>query len=67
VKIAIGQLVLAIVISKGWIDFATTGCQEHVSTWCSVRGGLYKNPPGFENKQRPNYVCKLDKTLYGLK
>ncbi|GJY19882.1 retrovirus-related pol polyprotein from transposon TNT 1-94 [Tanacetum coccineum] len=26
-----------------------------------------KQPPGFESSEFPNYVCKLDKALYGLK
>jgi hypothetical protein len=26
-----------------------------------------QQPPGYEDSARPNYVCKLDKTLYGLK
>jgi hypothetical protein len=26
-----------------------------------------KQPLGFEDKLRPNYVCKLDKAIYGLK
>jgi hypothetical protein len=26
-----------------------------------------KQPPGYENKLLPHYVCKLDKAIYGLK
>jgi hypothetical protein len=26
-----------------------------------------KQPPGYEDKQHPSYVCKLDKAIYGLK
>ena len=26
-----------------------------------------KQPPGYHDKQFPNYICKLDKALYGLK
>jgi hypothetical protein len=26
-----------------------------------------RQPPGYEDKNLPNYICKLDKALYGLK
>ena len=26
-----------------------------------------RQPPGYEDKNKPNYLCKLDKALYGLK
>jgi len=26
-----------------------------------------RQPPGYENKVQPGYVCKLDKAIYGLK
>jgi hypothetical protein len=44
-------------------------CAERVFTWCSGRS-LYetqKQPLGFESKNCPSFVCKLDKAIYGLK
>jgi hypothetical protein len=26
-----------------------------------------RQPPGFEDANKPHYICKLDKALYGLK
>jgi hypothetical protein len=26
-----------------------------------------RQPPGYEDKNWPQYICKLDKALYGLK
>ena len=26
-----------------------------------------RQPPGYENKSKPHFICKLDKALYGLK
>jgi hypothetical protein len=26
-----------------------------------------KQPPGYESKEKPNFVCRLDKAIYGLK
>jgi histone deacetylase 1/2 len=26
-----------------------------------------RQPPGYEDKDKPTYICKLDKALYGLK
>jgi hypothetical protein len=49
------------------LEFAVARCQERVSAWCSGRGGLYETSPGFENPKSPDFVCKLDKSLYGLK
>jgi hypothetical protein len=26
-----------------------------------------RQPPGYEDKNQPHYICRLDKALYGLK
>jgi hypothetical protein len=41
--------------------------KEGVSTWCSARGGLHETLLCFESSATPDYVCKLDKGLYGLR
>jgi histone deacetylase 1/2 len=66
VKAATIRLVLSIAVSRGWslrqLDvqnaFLHDILQEEVYMY---------QPPGYENKTKPNLVCKLDKALYGLK
>jgi hypothetical protein len=66
VKIATVRLVLAIAVSRRWslrqLDvknaFLHGVLEEEV---------YMKQPPGYEDKHKPSYVCKLDKALYGLK
>ena len=66
VKIATVRLVLAISVSRGWslrqLDVKNAFLHGVLEEEVYMR-----QPPGYEDKRRPNYVCKLDKALYGLK
>jgi histone deacetylase 1/2 len=66
VKAAIIRTVLAIAVSRGWVlrqldvknAFLHGVLEEEV---------YMRQPPGFEDQNAPNYICKLGKALYGLK
>ena len=59
-------LVLSIVVSWGW-------SLHHLDVQNAFLHGVLeeeiymKQPPGFEDKNAPSHVCRLDKALYGLK
>jgi hypothetical protein len=65
VKAATIRLVLSLAVSFGW-----NLCQLDVQN-AFLHGNLeevfMRQPPGFESKTHPHFVCKLDKALYGLK
>jgi hypothetical protein len=66
VKVATIKIIISIAVSKGW-----SLRQLHVQN-AFLHGDLEKEvymqqPPGYEDKSYPNYVCKLDKALYGSK
>jgi hypothetical protein len=60
------RVILSLAVSRGWVmrqldvqnAFLHDFLEEDVYT---------HQPPGYEDKDRPNYVCKLNKALYGLK
>jgi histone deacetylase 1/2 len=66
VKAATIHLVLSLAVSKGWT-------LRQLDVQNAFLHGLFeeevymKQPPGFEDKKKPHYVCKLDKALYRLK
>lgn len=66
VKVATIHLIISIAVSRGWslrqLDV------QNAFLHGLLEGEVYMTlPPGYEDPQRPWYVCKLDKALYGLK
>jgi hypothetical protein len=66
VKSATILLVLSIAVSRGWslrqLDVQNAFLHGYLEKEVYMR-----QPPGFENKNAPFHMCKLDKALYGLK
>jgi hypothetical protein len=66
VKMSTIRAIVSIVVSKGWslrqLDVQNAFLQGILEEEVYMR-----QPLGYEDKTRPNYVCKLDKALYGLK
>jgi hypothetical protein len=62
VKSATIRIILSLVVSKGWLirqlDVQNAFLEEDV---------YMRQPPGYEDKVVPHYICRLDKALYGLK
>ncbi|CAM8910558.1 unnamed protein product [Rhodiola kirilowii] len=66
IKPATIRLVLTIAVSRGWylrqIDVSNAFLHGHLTQ------DIYmQQPPGFEDPRFPSYVCKLQRTIYGLK
>lgn len=66
VKAATVRLILSIAVSNGWslrqLDVQNAFLHGYLEEEVYMR-----QPPGYEDKVHPHYLCKLDKALYGLK
>jgi len=67
-KFASIRLLLAIAAQNGWpidmFDFHSTFLNGN---WTPMKKIFMEQPQGYEESDQRNYVCKLFKSIYGLK
>jgi histone deacetylase 1/2 len=66
IKMSTIKAILSIVVSKGW-SLRQLDVQNAFLHGILEEEVYMRQPPGYEDKTRPHYVCRLDKALYGLK
>jgi hypothetical protein len=66
VKAATIHLVLSIAVLKGW-SLHQLDVQNAFLHGILNEEVYMHQPPGYAYKSHPNFVCKLDKAIYGLK
>jgi hypothetical protein len=66
VKAATIRLVLSVAVSQGW-SLRQLDVQNAFLHGVLEEEVCMKQPPRYEDKVNPGYVCKLDKALHGLK
>ncbi len=65
-KAATIRVILSIVVSKVW-SLRQLDVQNAFLHGVLEEEVYMRQPPGYEDKAYPHYICKLDKALYGLK
>ncbi len=65
-KAATIRLILSIAVSKGW-SLRQLDVQNAFLHGVLEEEVYMRQPPGYEDKAYPHYICKLDKALYDLK
>jgi histone deacetylase 1/2 len=66
VKMATIRTILSIIVSRGW-HFIQLDVQNAFLRGDSKEEGYMRQPPRYEDRNKPHYVCKLDRALYRLK
>jgi hypothetical protein len=60
------SIILSIAVSRGW-TLRQLDVQNAFLHGILEEEVYMRQPPGYENKMKPGYVCKLEKAIYGLK
>lgn len=66
VKAVTIRMVLSIAVSRGW-SLRQLDVQNAFLHGVLEEKVYMRQPPGYEKSSLPDYVCKLDRALYGLK
>jgi hypothetical protein len=66
VKATTIRLVLSIAVSHGW-SLRQLDVQNMLLCGVQEEKVYMRQPPGYEDKNSPHHVCRLDKAIYGLK